>query len=450
MEEIKVVLGIVKPLQDGNPNIVLLDEYIMKQLMLKDNDVVSISNQDGSISKFVVVKSSGEDGRRVYIDWLLRRELNVGINEKVSIERGDVPIDAKEVVLAYDVDGLELSIPQELANKMLRDRIVHKGEKIKVNFPVSKDIPSLFSDIIRSNTKMLDEEMPRIYDIDFFVAKVEPNGIGRATKDTKVTFKYDATAGAESDIDWYLLDSSGSLIARALTEGVYPFLFKDYVSTSPTSGDFRVIDVLKTLHANGVLSMKHVNDKRVYSVDESNWRKLSEETIKVILSLCESSYTDRAAVKFFENLPECGEEKDEESHNVIKEDPFSVAEKEFEEKTKELRKRLEKISKDKIFFELLRTYFTLWYDSMYNPVMKYDDLVMLFLRQICGVEISEFKNDAFKEVYDTLKECCKFFPKPGNIDDCIADFFTKGLTLKYKDFAIHQEKIDKEVSRAKK
>ncbi len=156
---------IVKPLKqkDAGRGLAAIDPQAARQLEVESGDYIVIEGNDGGRAVARVWPGYPEDEGRgvIRIDGRLRQEADVGIDEKVSVEKADVK----------PAESITIALPQSLrirgnVGPLIRDRLsgrpVTKGQDIRVGFSLlgpgsGQSIPMRIADTAPSGTVVVTE-----------------------------------------------------------------------------------------------------------------------------------------------------------------------------------------------------------------------------------------------------------------------------------------------------
>ncbi len=114
--------------------IVNIDPNVIKELNLKNNDVIEIFNRNKNKKTAALLNSGMQedlDSQTIRLGPALRRNLNAEINDVVEIRKIEVKL-AEQVILAGLAKDIILKNPDQLAEK-LKGRKITKGDILSFN-----------------------------------------------------------------------------------------------------------------------------------------------------------------------------------------------------------------------------------------------------------------------------------------------------------------------------
>ncbi len=174
-DEVRLKVGELTAREEAGRGIVRIDSETMRELGLKEGDVVEIEGARKTVG--IVVRAYPADvGLRIArMDGIMRRNAGSGVGEYVKIRKADVK-EAKRVVLAPAQKGLVIQISPNLVRQNIYKRPVVKGDII-VPSPVVRrrnDSSSFFEDFFGFDFDMFFTPFPS--NTRFIVVSTDPKG----------------------------------------------------------------------------------------------------------------------------------------------------------------------------------------------------------------------------------------------------------------------------------
>ena len=181
----KVKLKVVEAFQDDiNKGIVRIDSSIMKDLDVKEGDIVSIIGKKETYG-IVARGYPGDIGLTIIrMDGSMRKNAKAGIGEYVEVKKADVK-DAKKVRIA-PVAGM-IKAPAQLFKRGLLGRVVVKGNIISLGGSrARKNVMSESDAIFRTLDREFFGMGFGLSSLKFVVAETNPKGPVIVTQNTEV------------------------------------------------------------------------------------------------------------------------------------------------------------------------------------------------------------------------------------------------------------------------
>ncbi len=208
MSEIKLKVGELSDRSDYGRGIARLSFSLMKQIGVREGDVIEIEGKRTSAA--IAVRSYPADVglNTIRIDGLVRKNCSVSIGELVTVRKADVK-SAKKVVLAPVEKDIVLHISPNLIKQNLFMRPVVKGDVIATN-PAFRREEHI--DIIEHFLG----EIPEVFfpfgsEIKLIVVNTTPSGIVQITEETEIEVSSKAIEVEDTKIPTVTYEDIGGL-----------------------------------------------------------------------------------------------------------------------------------------------------------------------------------------------------------------------------------------------
>lgn len=209
--EINLRVGELTDRSESGRGIVRIDSGTMKELSVREGDVVKLSGQKATGAIAVRAYPADVGLKLVRMDGITRRNSGIGIGETIKLSKAEVK-EAKRVVVAPAQKGIMLQIPPEALKNNILFRPVKKGDMLSPMPVVKQRGQQEFDDIFSS----LFGEMgiggfSPMGQVRLMVVSTNPDEITRIGEATEIEVRPEAVEIQEKTISAITYEDIGGL-----------------------------------------------------------------------------------------------------------------------------------------------------------------------------------------------------------------------------------------------